>query len=84
MIIRYVVASLTKLLKFEAGATLSELPTFNMINFQVLVKRKDFVSSSYSSAAKFRTTITDRLMGDQASENSEAILPFRVHIAANK
>ena len=78
------VASLTKLLKFQAGATLSELPTFNVINFQVLVKRKDLVSSSYSSAAKFRTTITGRLMGDQASEKSEVILPFRVHIASNE
>ena len=78
------VASSTKLLKFQAGATLSEPPTFNVISFQVIVKRKHLVSSSYSSAAEFRTTITDRLMGKQASEHSEAILPFRVHIAANE
>ena len=40
------------------------------------------MSSSYSSAAEFTTVITDRLMGSQANEHSEAILPFRVHIAA--
>ena len=46
-------------------------------------REKAYVSSSYSSAAELRTTITDRLVGNQANEHSEAILPFRVHIAAN-
>ena len=74
----------TKLLKFQAGGTLNELATFNVINFQVVIKRKGLVGSSYSSAAEFRTTITDRLMGNQANENPEAILPFRVQtLAAN-
>ena len=62
---------------------LNELATFNVINFQVVVKRKGLAGSSYSSAVEFRTTITDILMGNQANEYSEAIQPFRVHIAAN-
>ena len=77
------VACSTKLLKFQAGATLNEPVTFNVINFQVVVKREGLVGSSYSNAVEYRTTITDRLMGNQANEYSEAILPFRVHIAAN-
>ena len=77
------VACSTKLLKFQAGATLNELATFNVISFQVVVRRKGLVGSSCSSAVEFRTTITDRLMGNQANELTEAIQPFRVHIAAN-
>ena len=77
------VACSTKLLKLQAGATLNEPATFNVVNFQVVVKRNDLADSSYSIAVKFRTTITDRVMGNQANEYSVAILPFRVHIAAN-
>ena len=78
------VASSIKLLKFQAGATLNEPATVNVINFQAVVKGKGLSHfSSYSSAAEFRTMITDRLMGNQANEHSEAILPFRVHISAN-
>ena len=77
------VACSTKLLKFQAGATLNEPATFNVINFQVVVKRKCLVGSSYPSAVEFQTTITDRLMGNQANDFSKAILPYRVHIAGN-
>ena len=77
------VACSTKLLKFKAGATLNEPATVNVINFQVVVKREGLVGSSYSSAVEFRTTFIDRLMGNQANEHSEVILPFRVHIAVN-
>ena len=77
------VACSTKLLKFQAGATFNEPSTVNVINFQVVVKSKGLVGSSYSTAVEFRTTITGRLMGNQANKYLEAVLPFRVHIAAN-
>ena len=44
--------------------------------------RAGLVKSTYSSAAEFRTMITDRLMGNQANEHSEAKLPFRVQTLA--
>ena len=73
-----------KLPKFQAGGTSIEPATVNVINFQVVVKRNGLVMGpSYSSAAEFRTTITDRLMENQTNEHPEAILSFKVHIAAN-
>ena len=38
--IRYVVACSTKLLELQAGATLNEPATVNVINFQAVVKGK--------------------------------------------
>ena len=64
-------------------AALNKPATFNVIHFQVVVRRKGLIGSSYSSAVEFRTTITDRLTRNQANEYSEVMLPYRVHIAAN-
>ena len=66
------------LLKVTYGQASSRQSNFKVAPAWLLV------SSSYSSAAEFRTMITYRLMGNQANEDSEeAILPFRVHIATN-
>ena len=57
-------------------ACLIERVADKMIKFRAVLKGKGLkVSSSYSSAAEFRTRITDRLMGNQANEHSEAMLP---------
>ena len=80
------VACLVRILKegLPTSACLIERVADKLISFQVVAGEKAQVSSSYSSAAEFRTTITDRLMGNQANEHLEAILPFRVQtLAAN-
>ena len=68
--IRYVVAFLLKLLKsgLPTSACLIELVADKLINFQAVVKGKGFVKSIYSSAAEFRTTITDRLCEQQGAQ----------------
>ena len=50
--IQYAVAFSMKLLKFQAEATLNEPAIVKVINFQVVVKRKGLVGSSYSSAVE--------------------------------
>ena len=43
------------------SACLLERVTDGLISFQAVAERKGLISSSYSSAAEFTTTITDRL-----------------------
>ena len=56
--------------------------SYNVINFQAVVKRKCLVRFSYSSAAEFSTVITDRLREQSESPSAAAKFQYNTNYCA--